>query len=406
MIKSILIIVLFSWIEVNNESNHGPGSFRDAILKTQNNPFDNDITFSKNVKIIKLNSRINYESALPLYIHGPIEIRSTEKVSEILKFKNISNLVLNDCRFINSGASVLITEENNRNTRVRLNNVLIRDSRGIGFKINDISKHHLNFFARNLTVVRSTSMGCYINKGYGDLNANLNYCNIVNNGQINNSDGMQLSQFGTGNLNANIYNCDFIDNNEDGLECEEFGDGDNNTTVFMSTFFDNGEENLEVNESAGGDCIVDLSYVVVEGFDEHDEDRNDGIELLENHDGDLYINMYKCDCVGSEFDGLRILPGGKGNALINIDQCLFIDNIDEGIEIEPRLNQNFEGLIGLYIYNSISKYNLGNGIKAVAPNGGVMEIYGNESDYRPNFGGNLDTDNTWWWMNDFALDLD
>ena len=192
-----------------------------------------------------------------------------------------------------------------------------------------------------------------------------------------------------------------------GLEIECTGDGDVDVYIVESNFYDNREENLEISEKHGGDCYVTLEYVDCEGYGPPDRDRNDGIEILEDGPGSLYLNMYECRSSESEFDGLRILPGGPGHAIINIDQCVFTDNLDEGIEIEPREGQDFEGLVGLFIYNSTIKHNWGNGIKAVAPNGGLLEIYGHEFDYKPNLGGNLDLeDSPWTWLNNFAQELD
>jgi len=408
MFKLILACALLGQLEVVSERDSGPGSFRAAVERAQRDPFKNDIVFDNSVKVITLTSPIVYESSLPLYIHGPIEILTGSKISTVLTFKSCSNISLNNIRLIGGGIFIDKSRNDKLETIFSLNNILIRDSAGLGLKGSDFSKKKLTINANNLSIIRSSSAGCYVHKNGADMEINLNYCIVENCGKGGgNGDGFQACQSGGGGLKVKGYMSDFYDCNEDGGEFELYGEGDLIVDLLFCNFFDNGEENLECNSTGKGNAYINLDYVIAEGYDEHDNDRNDCIEVMKNGEGTLLLNLYMCQANNSENDGLRIIYGGLGDAIVYIESCLFTNNLDEGIDLGSREGMDFRGLVGLFVYDSIIKHNFGNGIKAVAPNGGLMEIYGQQSNYKNNFMGNLDLENSnWTWLNSFARELD
>jgi hypothetical protein len=202
-------------------------------------------------------------------------------------------------------------------------------------------------------------------------------------------------------------------NNEDNLELEETGGGSAIYKLSNIWSYYAGEENLEMSEQDMGDLTVYINNIHTYGYNILDTDRNDGVEIREEDEGNVFVDIRNSSMRGSEYDGLRIIPDFTGNVLVKLAKCVIEDNGDDGLDYEGQTNGDgitFRGFTNLNIEDCVFRRNglvsqqRGNAIRAVSSRfskANILRITGKKANYQ----GDLDLEGSFWQLKNLARSL-
>jgi len=279
-----------------------------------------------------------------------------------------------------------------RSQEIVLVDVHVRMSRSIGLSLSDSGPQTMAVSIVGCSVLGAPGFGCFVNKSHGSCIVELRNTSIYACGYRGNSDGIQISQAGRGNLTVLADQCLFALNSEDGCEIEESSDGD--LQVWMSNLVSgwNGEENIEIGEYDSGALDARVRDVSTFGQLPFSLNRNDGIEIRTTGLGAAHVILYRVDSSRHAVDGLHIET--TDNTTCTLRQCDIQYNGDDGLHFDCR-ERAILTIESCKIVNN-DRMPTANDILARCRQG-ILTIRGRPRDY-----GVIDTNNSPWQLEGLA----
>lgn len=348
-----------STVDVINNADSGPGSFRAAVEQANTDAGVDTIKFLDSPH---LTTPVIYIGAQHLLLRG-------------------NGFSVNGNTFESTTAG-----------SIEVSGLTFKNSVGDGLKITSP-------IDLNVNIVSSYFQG---NEGFGaligqevDTDASVNVSLVgvqaVGNGlSITDKDGIRIQEKGPGNLVVTAVNSLFNDNGGDGLETDETGPGDNITVVALSKFNGNGgtnpldlEDGLDTDENGPGKGV----YVVY--LSEAVGNFSQGFDFDTDGGGDFTANVVAVNSELNYDDGFKFNQKSSGNLNALLTLVTAIDNGDKGIQVE----EEGEGNLAVSVSKSTSIGNTSEGLLLTQELPGVGFAKIESSDISGNGGGDIVTEN-------------
>ncbi len=381
-------------VRVINYNNDGPGSFRAAIAKANENPSVGRIEFPFRSGVVQLSEPVVYTGAQSLTIEG---FRATLDGSGLTgtggAFQSVGggDLSVNGLTVRNApdaGIEVNIPSDATGLKKVTLIGVEITGNDGHGVVINDqtfpeeagdadanppIPPNPAGSAASLKVVVfgakfdgngfgASDRDGLRINEGGdGDLFVSISLSHASNNG----ADGIELDERGAGTVQFDLVGSQLSGNGsldpsdfDDGIDVDEAGAGDLVGRIAVTSANDNFEEGFDLNENDAGDFRVTMTLV------EASRNREEGIDFEEDDDfaggGDLVTTLTGIKANGNAAGdaGLKIREKGDGNLDATVTGLEASDNLTSGVQVR----EDAAGNLVAVIRHAVVNHNANHGI--------------------------------------------
>lgn len=315
-------------VNVTNNADSGPGSFRAAIGIANANAGVTSIQFRAGIGEVVLSDSVIYTGGQPLTIDGRDAAISgsttagTPATFDLFVSENSDDLTLRRLAFRNGRNGIVVLPPLD----------------------DDIGELSVSLFA--VTVEDNAEFGLWIDDGTEPTAAGVNlvvmWSRFAGNGLTGNDlDGIRVDEGGEGDVTASVHGSVFVGNGADGLEFEEGGPGDVVATVHHSRFDGNGVRVLEEGDDGldadeGGEGSIWLR-VVRSTFNGN---TDDGIGADEKDDGDLRLSLTLVDASGNVDKGLSIDEStedgdvGTGDLEVKLVRVRAEGNEDSGAQLE------------------------------------------------------------------------
>jgi hypothetical protein len=326
-------IALAAVVEVTNDQDTGPGSFRAAVEQGNADPSVTFIRFDRGIVEVELASTLVYTGPQPLRIDGRGAALSGSATCDcdVLVTTGGGGLLLENLTIENAsrnGVLVEVPKDARGDVRVDLRAVTLRDNGLNGLVVDDqVSDDGIGADSDAgivLVIASSTVLGNGFRAGFSDF------------------DGVRIDEGGGGGLEATIHDSRFADNAGDGLELDERGDGNATADVWHSVFDANGEQpqdpddledGLDVDEANDGDVDARIVGSTANGnFDQ-------GFDLSEDGAGSILLWMTLVDASGNGVEGIKLIEdeedaggGGIDARLQNVTASE--SQTDDGVQVE------------------------------------------------------------------------
>ncbi|MBA3260695.1 MAG: hypothetical protein H0T68_14675 [Gemmatimonadales bacterium] len=289
--------------QVTTNADAGPGSFRRAVDRANENPAIGQIRFHAGLGTIALRRPIVFSGSQALTIDATgasldgngLAGTDAALVAEGGGDLTIRRLVVH--RAPGNGITVAVPADAGGTIRVQLEEVTIRGNALHGVLINDQAE--------------------YLSDPASESDAGSNASIAVR---------VTGSTFELNGLGALDY---------DGLRVNEGGRGDINAIVSSSRFVGNGADGLELDERAVGDAVFTLSQVDLNRNGSFStEDLDDGIDVDEAGDGSVIGRFERVSANSNSEQGVDLNENGAGELRVVMHQVEALGNAEEGIEFE------------------------------------------------------------------------
>jgi Right handed beta helix region len=290
-------------VRVTRSADDGPGSFRQAIEKANDDPSIRRIQLDAGLGSIRLATPLTYSGSQALVINGEgvrlvgnaLAADGSALVAEGGGDLTIRGLTVTGAP--GNGITIKVPETATGVFTVRLHELVIRQNGLHGVLINDQAEYFDDPFSESeegsaASVVVDVSDSRFERNGFAMID----------------SDGIRINEGGEGTLEATIRGSRFVDNGADGVELDERAAGDATFAVRHSSLVGNG------------------SFT--------SEDFDDGIDVDEGGDGDL-IGRFHDVAVNRNFEqGVDLNENGPGSLRAFMVDVRAAQNFEEGIEFE------------------------------------------------------------------------
>lgn len=329
-------------IWVSNNSDSGPGSFREAITAANGDTSVNWITFARGLGSIGLQSTVTFNGAQALRIDGHEATLTAAGSAAFDLFVTTGGGWLEISRLglvagHANGIVVSIPAEAGGEVRVDLWEVILTGNGLFGLLIDD-------------------SLG-----SPAGVLLNLQRCVVTENGTgaIDN-DGLRVNERGPGNVSASFKECLFEANGADGVELDEGDLGDVLVQVLHSDFNENGfldiedlEDGIDVDEAGDGDIVALMVDCRLDG------NGDEATDLNEDGTGSLFASFYQVTANDNVDKGLTAEEFGDGNVQAVYSQIIAIGNKKEGV----KLDESDGGDLQVELHNAYLENNTDDGMQ-------------------------------------------
>lgn len=155
------------------------------------------------------------------------------------------------------------------------------------------------------------------------------------------ADGVELDETGDGGVGAIVTRSTFdangnsgetvdgLEDLDDGFDIDEVGPGDIWVSIARSSMSNNFDEGLDLDEAGEGSVDVQIHTVVADG------NEDEGVKVDEEDDGDLSVGMGRTSSSNSlSQDGVDLTEEGDGNLWLVVDRSVIVGNDNNGIAAE------------------------------------------------------------------------
>jgi hypothetical protein len=297
---------------VMNDSDAGPGSFREAVDMANSDPSVTVIQFANGIGTIELATSVIYTGTQPLRIDGRGAVIDGPDNGDGFAANGGGDLTLRRLTFRNAygnGVFVEVPAAANGMLKVSLEDVTLETNGLHGLHIDD-QVDDINDTGSDSDAGVHLSMASSIVAGNG-LRPD-----------ISDYDGVRVDEGGVGDLVVTVHKSSYWGNYGDGLEVDERGDGDVHADVRHSDFDDNGDQ------------------------PQNPDDLEDGFDIDEGEAGSIYARLVHVTAKDNEDEGIDFDEEGTGDIRTTMNQVTATENKDENIQF----TEDEEELAGGSIY--------------------------------------------------------
>lgn len=310
---------------VSNGNNDGQGSLRFALESGAK-----VIKISPKVSNVVLSEGLQYSRDGRLDIIGSgqtIDGSALRSNDNILTISNGANLYVSNLSFVGGlqsinddpltpvggkGIYLHIPIERTGRVKVNLNNVSVLRVGNHGVHVSDCS----------------LGDDCGGGSGGAGDGSPASISVILNDVLINgvgfgkaDADGVRIDDRAAGDIYFAANNSTFTNIGADGIELDEGGNGSVIADVRNSVFNNNGEYCNLISRFEAGPCD-----------DDGERDVDDGFDIDEAGDGDLYVSVLNTKVMNNFDEGLDFDEEGEGHITIRLATVLVVNNADEGVK--------------------------------------------------------------------------
>ena len=362
-------------IYVTDDGDAGPDTFRAAVMAANGDPAIDTILFASPLSVT-LESEVHYTGSQDLAIAGSgstltgdCPLASTWGGGLFASY-SAAAISLSDLSFVescNNGVGVFIPEDASGEVAITLDNVNIIDSRFHGlyadnqdstgvYNTDDVphpdcedphpydSKAGIVLYVTDSSINGNGTVG-FVSPAPNWIQPEPIDCEadeLELTGCPYDFDGIRLDDGGLGGIAAYVWDSNAIGNLADGVEYDELDQGDVLSWAWSLVVAENGETTANPIFDCDGDNVEDL---------------DDGFDIDEEDNGELYAYFEDILVVDNRDEGLDLDEAGNGSATVMVDGAIANGNEDQGIKIDESDNGSlYATLIDVVANDSLSQH--------------------------------------------------